>query len=162
MPALLLAAVVALAYLALAGLSWLLAYAPTDAWSVWLATSLTLGLLLVVPRPRWPAVLAGAAVGAATFSLLTDTGRYVWAIGYAAIEVLSAVAGAWVAAQVRPLPLKLERPRELAALVVGAIVTALVGGMLAGAWTAAIRQPLTASPRSTSGRCPISSARSPT
>ncbi len=137
MPAPLLAVVVALAYLALAALSWLLAYAPTDAWSVWLATSLTLGLLLVVPRPRWPAVLAGAAVGAAVFSLLLDTGRYLWAIGYAAIEVLSAFAGAWVAAQVRPLPLKLERPRELAALVVGAFVTALVGGVLAGAWTAA-------------------------
>lgn len=137
MPALLLAVVVALAYLALAGLSWLLAYAPTDAWSVWLATSLTLGLLLVVPRPRWPPVLAGAAVGAAAFSLLIDPRHYVWAIGYAAIEVLSAVAGAWVAAQIRPLPLKLERPRELAALVVAAVVTALVGGALAGAWTAA-------------------------
>lgn len=137
MPAALLALVVALAYLALAGLSWLLAYAPTDAWSVWLATSLTLGLLLVVPRPRWPAVLAGAAVGAAVFSLLLDTGRYLWAIGYAAIEVLSAFAGAWVAVQIRPLPLKLERPRELAALVVAAFVTALVGGVLAGAWTAA-------------------------
>jgi integral membrane sensor domain MASE1 len=133
----LLAIVVAVAYLALAGLSSRLAYAPTDAWSVWLATSLTLGLLMVVRRARWLPVLAGAAIGAAAFSLAIDSARYDWAVGYAVIEVLSAVAGAWVAAQVAPLPLQLTRLRELAALVAGALAMALVGGALGAAWAAA-------------------------
>ena len=73
-------------------------------------------------RPR--ALGAGArrrGVGAAIFSWVVDPGRIAWAGGYAAIEVLSAIAGAWAAHQIASIPLKLERPREVAALVVGAV-----------------------------------------
>src|SRR5205814_3190645 len=64
---------IALAYLALAGISAALAYAPTDAWTVWLASGLTLGLLLAAARSRWAAILAGAALGAAIFALVVDS-----------------------------------------------------------------------------------------
>jgi hypothetical protein len=65
---------VAMAYVALGGLSAVFAYADTDAWSVWLASGLTLGLLLARPRPNWLAILAGAALGAIVFGLLTGSG----------------------------------------------------------------------------------------
>ena len=131
-----LAVVVAVAYIALAKLSAMLTHEATDAWSVWLATPLTLGVLLVVARARWLPVLVGAAIGAAVFSWVIDPGKIAWAGGYAAIEVLSAIAGAWAAHQVASIPLALERPREVAALVVGAAVIAFVGGALGAAWTA--------------------------
>ena len=127
---------VALAYVVLAELSGQLTHEQTDAWSVWLATPLTLGVLLVVARARWAPVLIGAAIGAAAFSWVIEPGRLAWAGGYAAIEVLSAIAGAMAAHQVAALPLKLERPREVAALFVAAAATALVGGALGAAWTA--------------------------
>ena len=60
---------VAAAYLALAGLSAAFAYSHQDAWTVWLASGLTLGLLLARPRASWPAILAGAFVGAAIFAV---------------------------------------------------------------------------------------------
>ena len=125
------AILVAVAYIALAKLSNLLTHEATDAWSVWLATPLTLGALLVVTRARWLPVLVGAAIGAAVFSWVLDPGRIAWAGGYAAIEVLSAIAGAWAAHQIAAIPLTLERPREIAALVVGSAVIALVGAALA-------------------------------
>ena len=128
---------VAVAYIVLAEVSGLLTHETTDAWSVWLATPLTLGVLLVVSRARWLPVLVGAAIGAAVFSWIIEPGKIAWAGGYAAIEVLSAIAGAWAAHQVAPIPLTLERTREVAALVVGAAVVALVGGGLGAAWTAA-------------------------
>jgi integral membrane sensor domain MASE1 len=131
------ALVVAVAYIALAKLSAMLTHDATDAWSVWLATPLTLGVLLVVARARWLPVLVGAAIGAAVFSWVIDPGKIAWAGGYAVIEVVSAIAGAWAAHQVASIPLSLERPREVAALVVGAAVIALVGGALGAAWTAA-------------------------
>ncbi|MEO5764037.1 MAG: MASE1 domain-containing protein [Casimicrobiaceae bacterium] len=131
-----LALVVAISYMALAKLSSLLTHEATDAWSVWLATPLTLGVLLVVARARWLPVLIGAALGAALFSWVIDPGKIAWAGGYAGIEVLSVLAGAWAAHQVAPIPLTLERPREVAALIVGAMAMALVGGALGAAWTA--------------------------
>lgn len=137
MPALILIVVVALAYNALAALSSVLAYAPTDAWSVWLASGLTLGLLLVLPRGKWLAVVAGAAVGAAIFSWSIAPGAVMYAIGYAAVEVVAALAGAWAAGQVGGVPMRLDSPRQLAAVVVGAIVLALVGAGLAAAWSVA-------------------------
>lgn len=54
---------VAIAYLALGGLSSALAYASADAWTVWLASGLVLGLLLACRRERWSALLVGAALG---------------------------------------------------------------------------------------------------
>jgi hypothetical protein len=46
--------VVALAYGALSALSALVAYAPTDAWTVWLASGMVFGALLALPRAPLP------------------------------------------------------------------------------------------------------------
>lgn len=129
--------VVALAYLGLAALSSALAYAPSDAWTVWLASGLTLGLLLRRSPPAWAAPLAGAALGAGAFALWTGGGNVVDAVGYAAIEAVSAIAGAFVAARIAPLPNALASPRELGAFVAAALVASAVGAGLAAAWTLA-------------------------
>jgi integral membrane sensor domain MASE1 len=123
---------VALAYLALAGISAALAYAPTDAWTVWLASGLTLGLLFA-SRTRWAAILAGAGVGAAVFALLVG-GTVPDALGYAAIEVIGGAAGAWVALRLAQGDIALESPRQLGLFLLGVLVQSLVGAVLAGAW----------------------------
>jgi len=128
---------VAIAYVALGELSSALAFAPTDAWTVWLASGLVLGLLLVSRRERWPAVLAGAALGAATFSFLLGDTTWLDALGYAGIEVLSAFAGAFVFLWLAPSPTRLESPRELAALVVAAVALSVIGAALAASWSLA-------------------------
>ncbi len=128
--------IVAAAYLALSGLSAALAFSHADAWTVWLASGLTLGLLLARPRRAWPAILAGVFVGAGTFALLT--GGKLEAIGYGAIEALTGAAGAWIASRMTGLPARLDRPRDLAALVFGgALPQALLGAFIAGGWNIA-------------------------
>jgi integral membrane sensor domain MASE1 len=125
---------VAVGYLALAALSTALAYAPTDAWTVWLASGWTLGLMVVQSRHRWIIPLAGAAIGAAVFAMVLPGGRFVDSIGYAAIEVLAAAAGAFASMWLAPPPLRLDGVRELGGFVVGALVQALVGAALAAVW----------------------------
>lgn len=127
---------VAVAYFVLGEVSKALAYAPTDAWTVWLASGLTLGLLLATARNRWMVILAGAAAGAAIFAL-TIGSNIVDALGYAVIEVVSAGGGAWIATRVVDGPLRLDSPRELGALTLGAGVQSLIGAALAAAWTIA-------------------------
>jgi integral membrane sensor domain MASE1 len=128
---------VAAAYLGLAALSALLAYSPADAWTVWLASGLTLGLLLARPLGRWPAILAGAFAGAAIFALLLGS-NVVDAFGYGVIEVITAAAGAWIAARAMGLPARLEEPRDFAALVFGgALPLAVLGALIASAWNVA-------------------------
>lgn len=126
---------VAAVYIALGVVSSALAYAPADAWTVWLASGPVLGLLLACPRARRAAILGGAALGAAAFSVLSGDLAPIDAVGYAAIEVLSALAGLSVFASLAPVPTRLERPRELAALVGGALALSIAGAALAAAWS---------------------------
>ncbi|MCC6868171.1 MAG: MASE1 domain-containing protein [Burkholderiales bacterium] len=129
-----LAVAVAVAYLALAWLSAVVAYSPNDAWTVWLGSGVVLGLLLALRRRWWPGILAGGFVGATLFSLYLDTSLVV-ALGYGAIEVIAAGAAIALATRLVPLPLRLDRGRDLAALiVVGALPLALVGAFLAALW----------------------------
>ena len=125
---------VAVGYLAFAALSTALAYAPTDAWTVWLASGWTLGLMIVQLRHRWIIPLAGAAIGAAVFALALPGGNPTDALGYAAIEVLAAAAGAFAAMWLAAPPLRLDSVRELGAFLAGALVQAVVGAALAAAW----------------------------
>ncbi len=127
---------VAAGYLALSGLSAALAFSHADAWTVWFASGLTLGLLLVRPRTSWIAILAGAFAGAGLFALLI--GSRLDALGYGALEVLTAAAGAWIASRMTDLPAHLDHPRELAALVFGAALSqALIGALIAAIWNVA-------------------------
>jgi integral membrane sensor domain MASE1 len=135
-PTLIVVVAVAVAYFALGEVSRALAYAPTDAWTVWLAGGLTLGLLLATARNRWIVMLAGAALGAAVFAL-TIGSDIVDALGYAVIEVVGAWGGAWIATRIVDGTLRLDSPRELGALTLGAGVQSLIGAALATGWTIA-------------------------
>ena len=126
--------VVAVAYVGLAFVSKAVSYAPGDAWTVWLASGVVFGCLLASPRSRWIGTLGGAFVGAALFALTLGVGL-LDALGYGAIEVVTAGGAALIVSRLCPLPLALTRARELAAMVFGgALPLALVGGVLATAW----------------------------
>jgi integral membrane sensor domain MASE1 len=127
-------ALVALAYVALAAVSELIAYSPADAWTVWLSSGVVLGSLLVQPRARWAAILAGAFIGATAFALTLGSSPFV-AAGYGCIEVIACGLAAFVVTRIVDLPMGLERPRDLAALILGgALPLALTGAALATVW----------------------------
>ncbi len=126
--------VVTVAYLALAWLSALVAYSPDDAWTVWLASGVVMGLLFALRRERWVAVLAGGFIGATLFSLYLGTSIVV-ALGYGVIEVVAASAALALTMRLVPLPMRLDSGRELGALILtGAFPLALVGGFVAALW----------------------------
>jgi integral membrane sensor domain MASE1 len=128
------AVVVAVAYAALALVSQLVAYSPGDAWTVWLASGVVFGSLLAARRERWLPILAGAFIGAAGFALWLNV-EPLDALGYGAIEVLTAGGAALLVSRLTPLPLELARARELAIVIgAGALPLAVVGGLLATAW----------------------------
>ena len=131
---LIVATVVAVAYVALAFVSKAVSYAPGDAWTVWLASGIVLGCLLAAPRARWTGTLIGGFVGATLFALTLGV-DFLNSLGYGVIEVLTAGGAALIVSKLCPLPLALTRPRELAAMIFGgALPLAVVGGVLATAW----------------------------
>ena len=128
---------VATAYIGLAFVSKAVSYAPGDAWTVWLASGIVFGCLLAAPRSRWPGILFGGFAGAVVFALTLEL-DFVNALGYGAIEVVTAGGAALVVSKLCPLPLALTRARELAAMIFGgALPLALLGGVLATAWLVA-------------------------
>lgn len=128
------AVLVALAYVALAFVSKLVAYSPADAWTVWLASGVVLGALLAAPRELWWGILAGGFAGALVFALYLEV-SVVDAHGYGVIEVITAGAAALCVSKLTPLPLTLARPRELAVMIfAGALPLALIGALIATGW----------------------------
>jgi hypothetical protein len=125
--------VVAVAYVALGALSAFFAYSDQDAWGVWLTSGLGLGLLLGRARSDWLPVLAGAFVGAMIFEPLVGS-TLGDSLGFALIEVLVTLVGAVIAAQLSELPLRFTSPRDVGAIVAGALALALSGAVLVGAW----------------------------
>ena len=125
--------VVAGAYLALGAFSAFFAYSKQDAWGVWLASGFALGLLFVRRRSDWIPVLAGAFLGALIFEPLVGS-SLLDSLGYALIEIIVTVAGGAVAAQLSPPPLRFVSPRDVGAIVAGAIVLALTGAVIVGLW----------------------------
>jgi integral membrane sensor domain MASE1 len=131
------AIVVAIAYIGLAFVSKAVSYAPGDAWTVWLASGIVFGCLLAAPRSRWPGVLVGGFAGATVFALTLGV-DFLTSLGYGVIEVVTAGCAALIVSKLCPLPLALTRARELAAMIFGgALPLALIGGVLATAWTVA-------------------------
>src|SRR4029453_19158151 len=92
--------------------------------------------LLARPRTSWPAILGGAFVGATAFAILI--GSTLDALGYGALEVLTAALGAWIASRMTSLPAKLDSPRVLAVLILGgALPLAVSGALVASVWNVA-------------------------
>ena len=125
--------VVVVAYLALAAFSAFFAYSDQDAWTVWLTSGLGLGLVLGRARSGWTPVLVGAFLGALIFepmvgSSLGDS------LGFALIEVVVTVVGGLVAASISATPLRFESPRDVGAVIAGAVALALTGAILVGLW----------------------------
>ena len=125
--------VVALAYLALGAFSAFFAYSKQDAWGVWLASGFALGLLFVRAKSDWTPVLAGAFLGALIFEPLVGS-SLLDSLGYALIEVVVTFAGGAVAAQLSPPPLRFVSPRDVGAIVAGAVVLALTGAVIVSLW----------------------------
>jgi integral membrane sensor domain MASE1 len=127
-------AVVAVAYMALAVVARLIAYSPADAWTVWLSSGFVVGALLVQPRARWAAIFAGGFIGAAAFAVSLGS-DVVEAAGYGCVEVLACGIAVLIVSRVVELPMDLERPRDLAAVILGgALPLALTGAALATTW----------------------------
>ena len=125
--------VVAVAYLVLGAFSAFFAYSDQDAWGVWLTSGLGLGLLLGRARSDWVPVLAGAFLGALIFEPLVGSSLGD-SLGFALIEVVATVAGGVAAAKISPPPLQFASPRDVAAIVAGALALALTGAVLIGLW----------------------------
>lgn len=132
--------VVAVAYLALGAFSAFFAYSDQDAWSVWLASGLGLGLVLGRKRSDWMPVLAGAFLGALIFEPLVGSTLGESFI-YAIIEVLVTVAGGLAASTLSATPLRFESPRDVGAVIAGALALALTGAVLIGLWDSFTGQP---------------------
>lgn len=100
--------------------------------SVWLATGVTFGALLVVKPAKRPAVLAGAALAAIVLSLL-DGLALLPALAFGANEALAASLGAWVARLLRaPGPDGRSEPgKAYVGFLLGALLTAALGGSIA-------------------------------
>jgi len=125
--------VVAVAYLALAAFSAFFAYSDQDAWGVWLTSGLGLGLVLGRDRTDWWPVLAGAFLGAFIFEPLVGSSLGE-SLGFALIEVTVTVVGGLVAARLSAPPLRFVSPRDVAAIIAGALALALTGAVLIGLW----------------------------
>jgi integral membrane sensor domain MASE1 len=132
--------VVAVAYLALGAFSAFFAYSDQDAWSVWLTSGLGLGLLLGRVRADWMPVLAGAFLGALIFEPLVGS-TLGESLIFAVIEVVVTLTGGLVAARISATPLRFEAPRDVGAVIAGAVALGLTGAVLVGLWDHFTGQP---------------------
>lgn len=105
--------------------------AATHSSSIWLATGVTFGALLVVRAPNRAAVLLGAALATIALGLLDGLGFF-QVLGFAINEVLCAGVGAWLALRFRTQ--KDDAPAEpgkaYAGLLLGAVVTSALGASI--------------------------------
>lgn len=104
----------------------------THSTSVWLATGVTFGALLVVKAPRRPAVLLGATAAAMLLGML-DGLTFLQAAGFSLNEVLTAGLGAWVAQRLRTAgPHGRSEPgKAYIGLLLGALLTSAAGASAA-------------------------------
>ncbi|MES2911735.1 MAG: MASE1 domain-containing protein [Pseudomonadota bacterium] len=105
--------------------------AATNSSSIWLATGVTFGALLVVRAPNRPAVLLGAALATMALGLLDGLGIF-QSFGFALNEALCAGVGAWLALRFRAQKenAPLEPGKAYAGLLLGAVVTSALGASI--------------------------------
>ncbi len=103
----------------------------TQSTAVWLAPGVTFGLLLAVKSGNRLAVLLGTAAAALCLALLGGM-PFLQALSLTAIELIGPAAGVWLALQLCASADGHPHPgRAYAGVVLGALVTAVVGASLA-------------------------------
>lgn len=121
------ACLVAVAYLAVGALSSAMAASETQTIAVWLASGVSFGAWLVSAPGKRMAVVVGTVVAAIAWGVSGHGLPLRGAVAFGLIETGSIALGAWLASRAQP-----NRPlQEAALIVVGAIVTAVVGATLA-------------------------------
>ena len=129
MQQLLLGVLVAILYLTVTGvLSGAVARATTQTTPVWLAAGVLFSALLVCARWSWPAVLVGAGISSGVWGVIAHQLGLAPSLPFGLIEVVSMGVGGWIATLGRHDP---QRPIGAALMIVGAVVGASLGGLLA-------------------------------
>ena len=105
--------------------------------SVWPASGLFTGVLLVNPRHRWRAIAGGALLGGLAANLAFGFGAIV-SVGFALINLVESLAAALLVRRVTPDAIRLRHPADVISLsaLCGAVATG--GAILAAtlAWAA--------------------------
>lgn len=123
----LVAGVVALAYLFVGALSAAMAASDTQAIAVWLASGVSFGAMLASSASHRTAVVTGTAVATVLWGAIGHALPWNAAIAFGLIEAGSIVLGAWVASRAN-----VDRPlQQVTLLVLGACVTGISGATLA-------------------------------
>lgn len=119
---------VAALFLAVAVVSRSLASSVTETMPVWLGSGVTFSALLISPRWRWPAILAGVWLASMIWGMAAHGLNPVGAAAFASIEAVSGAMGCWVAGLGRNDP---DTPAGVALFLCGAALASCLGGALA-------------------------------
>jgi signal transduction histidine kinase len=98
--------------------------------SVWPASGLLTGLLLVVPRERWPAVAGGALLGGIAANLTFGFAAMV-SVGYTLISLAESWAVAVAVRRVTPEAIRLRHPADVLSLTAFCASAATIGAVFA-------------------------------
>ncbi|MFK7089474.1 MASE1 domain-containing protein [Chromobacterium violaceum] len=119
---------VAALFLVVAVVSKTLASSVTETVPVWLGSGVTFSALLISPRWRWPAILAGVWLASAIWGMSAHGLGLAGAAEFAGIEVVSGAVGCRVAGLGRNDP---DSPIGMALLLCGAALASCLGGAMA-------------------------------
>ncbi len=128
-----------LAWALAAAVSDLMGDAMTLSSSIWLATGVSFGALLVVKSPKRPAVLLGAALAAVAVGIMDSGLKLLPALAFGANEALAAALGAWVARffQAQRADSGSSPGMAYVGLLLGALVTSVISasiGTMLSSW----------------------------
>jgi signal transduction histidine kinase/CheY-like chemotaxis protein len=131
---------VGLIYFGAARYGWILAAAPTGVSPFWPPAGIALALLIMWGRHVWPGILLGALAADVSLGL---SGRSIL-VG-ALANTIEPLAAATLLAKWPGFDSRLERPRDLTALLLSAVFAALIGALIGttGLWLAGISHPKT-------------------
>jgi len=99
--------------------------------SVWPASGLLFGVLLLVPHRRIPAVLVGSLIGGIAANLGVGFAAAT-SVGYTCINLCEGLAGRWLVRRFCPDAHRLSQPLNGFALIACGVTASTVGGLFAG------------------------------
>jgi signal transduction histidine kinase/CheY-like chemotaxis protein len=131
---------VGLIYFGAARYGWILAAAPTGVSPFWPPAGIALALLIMWGRRVWPGILAGAVAADLSLGLTWQS-----IVVGAAANTIEPLVAATMLARWPGFDSRLERPRDLTALLLAAALAALTGASIGttGLWLLGISHPPT-------------------